>query len=363
MNQPRFWIVVPALLSLAAGLLSPGLVRIMAGSDQAERVFSLPELEAPRQIVVAKGKAYISDKREIFVYDLATGALKARIGKIGQGPGEFRFMPGRMAAYRDRIVVADFPNLLSFSLDGTYQGQVVLPRLLSPYPFLPVGGNYVGFPMEYREDGSTSMPEGRIFGPDLKPLTAFYGDLPAGPPPPPPPGSPATEAKSDALLIRDYGEIAVEDDKIYVADSRKGLTISIFDANGALLREIRHSWEKVKVPSSFVDGIVREWKASPYWDRIYAHKNPVVPEHFPAFCSFKVDGSRIYAVTPRQRDGLSEVVVMDLEGGIIGRDFRFPLTPNYEAAFLNGLKYDIEEGRIIWFTYNDKTEVYELHFR
>ncbi len=64
-----------------------------------------------------------------------------------------------------------------------------------------------------------------------------------------------------------------------------------------------------------------------------------------------------------QKDGLYEVVVMDLEGRILARAFRFPLTPNHEAAFLNGLKYDIEGDKIVWFAYNDAKEIYELHIR
>lgn len=363
MNNRRRLAFVVGSVFVVSSFVPVGSNGLFGSLGQKERVFALPELEAPRQIVVEKGRAYISDKRDIVVYDLATGALVTRIGKIGQGPGEFRFMPGRMAAYPERLVVADFPKLQSFSLEGSYQGQVDLPRYLSPYPFLPVGGNFVGFPMESKDDGSLSVPAGRIYGPDLKPLRAFYGDLPAGPPPPPPPGSPASTAKSDALLIRDYGEIVVYQKGIFVADSRKGFVLTVFDENGSLLREIKHPFERVKVPPSFIDGIVKEWKASKYWETIYAHKNPVVPEFFPALCSFKVDGGRIHAVTAAQRDGMSEVVVMDLEGKIISRDFRFPLTSNYEAAFLNGLKYDIEGDKIIWFAYNDDKEIYELHIR
>ena len=54
---------------------------------------------------------------------------------------------------------------------------------------------------------------------------------------------------------------------------------------------------------------------------------------------------------------------MDLRGEDPRPGFRFPLTPNYEAAFLNGLKYDIEGDKIIWFAYNDAKEIYELHIR
>ncbi|MCX6560259.1 MAG: 6-bladed beta-propeller [Candidatus Aminicenantes bacterium] len=363
MKKFRCLFLVVVFLFGISSLVLVGASVLSGPTAGMERVIALPELETPRQIVVEKGKAYISDKRDILVYDLATGALVTRIGKIGQGPGEFRFMPGRMAAAPEKLVVADFPKLQYFSLEGIYQGQVDLPRLLSPYPLLPVGANFVGFPMESKNDGSLLDPAGRIFGPDLKRLRDFYGDLPAGPPPPPAPGSPEQTVKSDALLIRDYGELIVYENRIYVADSRKGFAFSIFDESGTLIREIKHPIDRVKVPGSFIDGIVKEWKASKYWEAIYSRKNPVVPEFFPDIISFKVDGGRIYAVTSAQKDGLYEVVVMDLEGKILKKEFRFPLAPNFEAAFLNGLKYDIEGNKIVWFAYNEEKEIYELHIR
>ena len=319
MKKRRRLVLVAVFLFGILSFVPVGSYALPISVGQKERVFALPELEAPRQVVVDKGKAYISDKRDIVVYDLATGALVTRIGKIGQGPGEFRFMPGRMAVYPERLVVADYPKLQFFSFEGLYQGQVDQPRLLSPYPFLPVGVNFVGFPMESQDDGSLSVPAGRIYGPDLKPLRAFYGDLPAGPPPPPPPGSSMPTAKSDALLIRDYGEISVDDNKIYVADSRKGFAISVFDENGALLREIKHPFERVKVPPSFIEGIVKEWKASKYWETIYAHKNPVVPEYFPDIVSIKIDGGRIYTSHRSRKMACTRSSSWIFEGKILDR--------------------------------------------
>jgi hypothetical protein len=169
--------------------------------------------------------------------------------------------------------------------------------------------------------------------------------------------------KRDELLIRDYGGYAVDGNRIYVADSRRGLSVSVYDENGLLFREVNLSVDKVKVPKGFVDAVVKEWKASKNWQAYYSYINPVIPEYFPALIDFKIDQGRLYVLTAAKKNDLYEIIVMDLEGKILERKFRFPLKPDFEYPFYNGNKYDIDGNKLIWFDYNDDKEVYELHIR
>jgi hypothetical protein len=74
---------------------------------QTEQIFALPELERPRQIVVERGRVYFVDRRDIGVYYLSDGLFLKRIGKLGQGPGEFAMGPKRLAVLGDRLIVMD----------------------------------------------------------------------------------------------------------------------------------------------------------------------------------------------------------------------------------------------------------------
>jgi len=329
-------------------------------AGQSERVITLPELEQPSQIVVEGGRAYFADSRDVIVYHLRDGRLLRRIGRLGQGPGEFSIEPRRISVLGDRLIVQDMGHADCFNLDGVSTGQVRHPGSMAFYPVLPVGRNVVGFPI-IRDDEGSMLPSGRIYDSRLKLKRDFYGALPALPPAPPPPGR--AMKKSDELLIRDYGDYAVYGNRIYVADSRRGLSISVFDENGLLLREINHPVDKVKVPKGFVDAVVKEWKASKNWQAYYSYINPVVPEYFPALMDFKIDQGRLCVLTAAKKNDLYEIIVMDLEGKILERKFRFPLKPNFEYPFYNGNKYDIEGDQLIWYAYNDDTETYELHIR
>jgi hypothetical protein len=351
------------LLSLVLGaviVVEPGFIASQTRAIRLEagrRIIPLPELEKPRQIRVENQQVCFVDERDIVVYSLADGRLLRRIGKRGQGPGEFMMGPLRLTIFPDRLVVGDVRKILFFSHDGSYLGQVMEPGWMGFHPLLPVGKNFVGFPIERRDDGSLGPPTGCIYDGGGKVARNFYGELLAGPPPPPPPGGAVPAQKQDVPLIQDYTDYAVHEDRIYVADSRKGLFIAVFDENGDLLYEIHQEINKIKVPKGYREAALNKDKGSKYWQSY----NAVVPEYFPAFFGFKIDGGRIYVITPDQKNGQYEVIVMDLKGKILEKSFRLPLEPNYFAPAAFNLGYDVEENQFIWFVYNEAKEYYELH--
>ena len=225
MNDNRCSISTGAVLLAILCIFSSGL----AYPGQTERVIALPELESPRQIVVEKGRVYFVDRRDVVVYYLSDGLFLKKIGMLGQGPAEFTMGPSRLAVLGDRLIVEDFLSFECFNLEGIHIGGVKEPDLMGFYPFLPVGRNFVGFPMIRDDAGSLAGPSGRIYDSSLKLKRRFFGEVPTLPPAPPPPGSAKPEGRSDKLLIRDYGDYAVYEDRIYIVDSSRGFSIKVFD--------------------------------------------------------------------------------------------------------------------------------------
>ncbi len=366
MKKIRWAIRNASVLGCLIGFVYSFPAHSFAGQSSADRIIPMPQIKDASEIVAGFGRIYVADDRSIFVYDFKSGRFLEKVGKRGQGPGEFTMGPGQINVFPDRLVVGDFNRIKFFSLDGIYRDQLETPSGSSLYRFLPVGRNFVGFPLERKADGSAATPFGCIYSQDLKNKKPFFGkfaELRGGPPPPP--GRQAPRGKTDAYLIREYCDYIVYEDRIYVADSRKGLSISVFDENGFFLREISHPIDKVKVPQSFVDDIVKEWKESKYWNSSLSHLNPIAAIFFPAFINFKINDDRIYVITAASKGDLHEVIVMDLGGKILERTFRFPIKPlhEFQSPTALGMKYDVEDGRFVWFAYNDAKEMYEIHIR
>ncbi|MDH4272531.1 MAG: 6-bladed beta-propeller [Candidatus Aminicenantes bacterium] len=330
-----------------------------AAREEVPRIISLPEVERPRQVCAEHGRVYIVDDRDIVVYSYPDGRFLRKIGRVGQGPGEFKVGPGRLTVLEDRLAVRNMFQVMFFSISGDYIGQLREPSYTGFFPYLPVGKNFVAFPHNRRQDGSFAPAVGCIYDGEGKLLKRFYPALPEFPQAPPPPGSGPPSKKPDALMVREYTDWLVQKGMIFVADSRKGLSISVFDEEGELLYEIVHKGDRVKMTKGFRESVLDERKKSKYAE----YDNPVFPEFFPAFIGFKIDGGRIYAITPAQKDGLYEVIEMDLKGNSLKRGFRLPLTPRFDIPEAFALQYDVEDGQFLWVEYNEEKEIHELHIR
>jgi hypothetical protein len=335
-------------------IVSLGEGRVQEDGRSA-RVIPLPELETAGDVRVEHGRIYIRDKNDIAVYSFETGRFLRRIGRAGQRPGELTMLGG-FTVLADRIVIVDITKTLFFSVEGEYLSQMSPPARIMFYPFLPVGKHFVGVPMERRDDGSTLPPMGVIYDTAGRQVKRFVEVPDILPPPPPPPGSSLPSGREDVLMVRDYFDYVLHDNKIFVADSRKGLSISVFDETGTLLYEIRHSLERVKMSKEYRDFATKS-RPEKYWA---AHK-AVFPDVFPALAAFKIDNGRIYAVTAARKDGRHEVIIMDLKGKILERGFRFPFQIDFWAPHIFARTFDVEADRFVWVEYNDSKDLYELH--
>jgi hypothetical protein len=168
----------------------------------------LPELETVGDVRAEHGRIYIQDKKDIAVYSFDDGHFLRRIGRTGQGPGEFTMLGG-FSVLSDRIVVVDVTKMVFYTVEGDPLGQMSPPHRIMLYPYLPVGKHFVGVPLELGEDGSPLPPMGIIYDQAGKLSHRFIKVPDILPPPPPPPGSSRPSGKEDVLMIRDYFDYIV----------------------------------------------------------------------------------------------------------------------------------------------------------
>jgi hypothetical protein len=327
----------------------------LVAQRQQAKVIPLPELESASLVRAEHGKIYIKDKKDIAVYSFDTGRFLKRIGRPGQGPGEFTFL-GSFCLVGDQLIAADIGKTLIFSADGEYLGQVIPPSRIMRFPYLPVGHHFIGVPLERKEDG-TELPLTLIIydqnGKTVKRLLEVPDVLP---PPPPRPGASLPAGKMKNLMVREYFDYLVYDNKIFVADSTKGLSISVFDETGNLLYEIRHPVDRIKVTKEYQEKIINNLTG------IFRQNNqPIFPDYFPAFVAMKIDGGKIYVVTSARKGNFNEVIVMDLSGKILERSFRFPKEIGYFVPNSFAQSFDVEQGKFVWVEYNEPAAQYELH--
>jgi hypothetical protein len=364
-NPMKRRIVIQALA--AAGLGTAFVAASLSGQTPTRpggtEIFPLPEISSVYAVKVSGDRIYISDARDrnVAMYALDGIRFLGKIGKAGQGPGEFDSAP-RLVFVPEGLAAKSFSRLAFFSAGGEFLREVKgfnVDLMVSGLPVFPLGERYVGFPFVRDESGRMTECIGRIYDAGWRPLRDFAERFPSPTPsPPPPPGAKGSGPKQDALLVRDYFDAAVEGGRIFFADSRKGLAITVYDGEGAQLSEIKLETKPVPVSRPEREAMIADWREemAKYLDLF----NPVVPDHYPAFFAFRVDGGEIYALTPARRDGRYEVIVLDERGKILRRSFAFPHEPTW--GYLPGIndRFDIRAGKLYYAGFNEEAERYEL---
>ncbi len=328
-----------------------------------EKVADLPELNRPGSMAVADSVLYICDMEAIHVYSMDPFRFVRTIGRGGEGPGEFNSAP-HLAVHPDGLFINAMGRIMTFSEAGEFQAQTKIPFVYWYvfYPFMKSGDNFVGLPLKRIDDASKVIHTVNLYDPQLKLIAEFYQ---AGPPallPPPRPGGKIV--KTDYQVIPDCLEVSVHGGRIYVADSRKGFTIAVFDGAGKHLFDWEKEYTRIKVSEEFKRQFWEETRASDNWEQLKQRFNYIIRDHYPAFFSMKVQQGRMYLTTHAQKDGMHEVVVLDLQGNILKRAFTCPLDP--EVRLLRGIapfsnEYVIRDDTFYYLTLNEDSMLYELH--
>ena len=379
---------IVVLLALVAVLLTALVVRYswtLTAAGDAVRTFSLPPGVEPQVLAVDKDRIYLCEY-EIFgqkpesyiaVYSRSDFSLLAKIGNEGKGPGEFLFGPNRFCIVKDQIWAMDIRKTIVFTRDGIFQKEIPIPREIfaAVYPLVPVSDKFVSLAGDWSDvSKGNNRVFGRLYGPDFRMIKEFYGEIPIQTPPPPPAplgqkteaaGNNASVAKEEYQAIPECIDFAVAEGNIFVADTRKGFHIAVFDSLGAPLYEINQNYAALPVPPEYSAALKKKLNETQGWLNKVADIK--LRDSFPAFYSFKIADGKIYVSTYAEKDGLHELVVMNLKGDVLKRSFSFPLGPSYDSMYDNFNvakdRYAISGDKIYYLAKSTKDGAYELRIQ
>jgi hypothetical protein len=328
-----------------------------------KKVAELPGIDHPAAMTIADSILYICDRESIHLFQLKPFRFAEKFGRRGEGPGEFN-SPPHLAVFSNHLFINTMGKIMKFSKNGEFLEQTKIPftYFYIYYPLMQTGPNYVGLPLKRIEDTATFIHTVNIYDSQLKLIKEIYQGNSPEILPPPRPGSKII--KQDYEVIPDCLEVAVQDNKIYIGDTRKGFHISVFSHTGEHLFDIEEKYRKVKVSDRFKKEFWQELRASEKWEQLKQRFNYLIKDYYPAFYSMKLQQKKIYVTTYAQKGTLYELVVLDLQGKILNRDFSFPLDPEFRvltgtAPFSN--QYAVYDDIIYYVVLNEKTMLYELH--
>lgn len=264
----KFALLIPALM--AASILS------------AQNTIMLPEVEQPHQIVVYGNDLYIFDEADysLKVYSISPFELKSKIGKKGDGPHDFKYLPF-VFVQPESLAVTDFTKTVWFSKNGdvlkvkNYEDLDNF-NLSAEMLLFPVKGNFV----QITADHEAFKRHVFLLDSEFNTIKELYE------------GSFIWRTEAP---IHYRTDTTVSLDRIFISDTAKGFYFRLFDTEGNLLKIIDKSQDIEEIPGK------------------------------PLLHQFNVSDGKIYAVTNKKKDDKTEMIVLDLKGQILKR-FYLPLT-------------------------------------
>lgn len=308
-----------------------------------EKITTFSRLSKPEFIKVGENLLCINEGAVVFLYDLNDFKLIKKIGRKGEGPGEFKpIVKGlEINILKEKIMIESQDKLSFYSLKGDLIKEM---RLLPKYNELKLLGDRY-FATSEKITNKVEHNVVKILDADFNEIKTFYQDE-AG-----------HHQEKQATNYASTWDFDVSENKFFIVGS-SGFKIDVFNKNGDSLYTISPQYKRVKFPQEFIDAWferIKRRRGMYFYN--YAKKKVRWPEFFPAIRDLVVDNGHVYVITYRRQQEKNEFFIYDLEGKLLKKTF-LPLK-YYDGVAL--FPYSLKNNYLYQLIDNEEEEVWELH--
>jgi len=336
------------------------LVLVITTVVFAVKVGDMPDLLKPWHLQADDHDLVVSEDSNcsMYVYSLEPLKLKYKLGKEGEGPGEFKRTPTIAIVSPDYILAFDQNKGIWFSREGKIIKEKVLRNTYYRW-ITPIKDNNTALELFYdRQTG--------VGGWTLVLLDSQFQRIKdlgkvdkafriTGP----------NQVRKYVNAFRPVVQIFTDEDKIFLGNSAKGFFFDVFDHQGNHLYSIDKNEQvsKIKIDDAYKNRVldyIKLQNRAAYERYISRGSKFRFTTHLPAFKAFQVSDKKIFVITYKEKNGLRELIVMDIKGKILDRRF----LPLKSIKFHHGGgmdTYAIYKGVLYELIENEKTDTWELH--
>jgi hypothetical protein len=322
-------------------------VMLLAADTGAKKIGTLDSILQPRSLHVYGDRAYVVENYTINIISLGTGELINSFGKRGEGPGEFKRSPV-LRIYPDFLAVNSWGKLVFFGHEGRYIKEMK-HQFGRDVGAIPLGDRYVAQKSDFSEKDQQAVQSFGIYNSSFNLVKTIFQS-------PNPfeidilPGN----QKQPYPVIHDNISLDVYEERIYIADSRKGFYFKVFDSHGKWLHDIKADVPPTRVSDPFRTRLLEKLKSEPWWKQFENKLEPVFPEFLPEIRFFTIQHNKIYVQTFIEKEDDALFRIHDLTTKKMS-------TIYLPRACDGALKwYDIQKGDYYYLRENEDTDMWEL---
>lgn len=330
----------------------------------AEKKGVLRELLKPQMIKVYGDQLFVVEKHNFFIYSLKDLHLVKKVGKLGEGPGEFKPDRSRtilISAFQDYILGESRNKIIWFSRAGKYIKELrKSPGIIQT---LAVGKNFAVLRILYGKNGKNFFAVS-IYDAQMKEIKMIYKQ-------------PFFTYEDKVYIIPDGLFFTIIEDKIYVDQSPEGFLIGVYDEMGEKVKEIRKEFTPVPVNAAHREEAFNDFLEIPSVQRMIKEQGRAAainfakqqkltyPEFFPAIRYMLADQGKLYIKTYVEKQNKEQYLLMDTNGKLL-KTYYLPKTKKVEflVRMQGDKKYYTIHDNVFYYLKNvekDEDEIWELH--
>jgi len=339
-----------------------GFILLFSVSVFGEKLGTLEEVVRPQMMKIFDNELFVVQKHNIFIYSVPDLALKKKLGKEGEGPGEFKVRPSRsiiISVNRDHIIAESRFKIIFFSRKGEYQREI--RKGGSILQVVPFGRNFIVHKLVFEPEGKNYFVLA-LHDTDLKEIREIHRQK-------------FFQFKDDLYPIPDGIHFVIMENRLYVDNSPEGFVIDVYDSDGEFLRKIKKEFPGVPVTQAEKDSAMADYLAIPFLYRLKKEQGTaalkafldkqkfIYPKFFPPIRYLCGENGKLYVRTYEKRGDTDRFIILDTEGKIL-KNVWLP-TPE-KVGFLVRVQGDknffsIHDNRYYYLRLNEDDDTWEIH--
>ncbi len=312
---------------------------------QAEKVAVLKDLLKPIYLAIDHNQIYVTDGAKIHVYALKDYKKKFDFGKAGEGPTEFKLMPGQFPmvfSQEKNLVINSVGRVSFFTREGKFIKEFITRSTQFQGMYQPVKDGFVGMGFGVDREKQQVCLTIDFYNHKMEKIKEIF---------------------SIPFMSRRGMEFPVVNPQFFVRNNRiimggsDKLIINILNLEGEKLSSLTHKYKHLEITDSYKKKVMLLFSKLIPKDRLAILKNLIkFKKIFPAIQQIFVDNRYVYAMTYLERGEETEFIIFDITKGTSEKKM---LPVQYIDIRVSPLAF--KGGYLYQVISNEETEYWDLH--
>ncbi len=263
----------------------------------AKKLAKLTDILEAAYITVSNDKIFISGDNSIHIYSSKDMKLIKKIGRKGNGPEEFQYSP-KIRIYNEKLYAYSLNKLSIIDTNGKFLTENRLKGFWN-FKIAPIKDNFVllHFSMMKKNKKIKNALVVSLCNNKIEEIKTLYS-------------SPENSGKK-INIVPETIDFDIWNNKIFIADSHKGLYIIVLNDKGEKLKEFKNPYKKIKISESYKKERIDKFKKNmPKGIKF----NISCPDYFPPFHKFYIFDGHLYFKTYEKKGDKILFRIFDTKG-------------------------------------------------